>query len=111
MEGQPSKYQRNFNSVRCRICEGFDYDTAEHILFTCEALEPYRNNLWDNVLSKMTEPLKQGIMNMIIEDKVKFILSCCGECYIDEWTDVYKSIADFVYKMYVHRALLYDNMN
>ena len=109
--GQPIKYQRNFGHTRCGICEYFDYESIEHILFTCITLEPYRTTLWENVLSKMTDPLKMSIIRMTNRDKVKFILSCYSESYVDEWKALYRATADFVYKMYVYRAGLYDNAN
>ena len=110
MGAQPKKYQRNFGHSRCKICGDFESENIEHILFTCNALEPYRNILWDNILLKTTNPLKLDIMQMTIRERSTFLLSCLNESYTPEWKDLYKAIAHFIYKMYVHRALLYDNI-
>ena len=110
MGGQPCKYQRNFGHSRCKICESFEAETAEHILFKCNALEQYRSILWENVLLKLTEPLKESVMQMTHNERTVFLVSCLNESYINEWRDLYKAIANFIHKMYVHRALLYDNV-
>ena len=81
----------------------------DHILFKCDALEPYRVPLWENVLLKSTEPLRQDMIRMPNRERAVFLLSCLNESYISEWRELYKAIADFIYKMYVKRAVLYDN--
>ena len=111
MGGQPSKYQRNFDCITCKMCAGFFYESPMHILFECEALKHYRSTLWHVILSEMTDPLKQSINCMSCTEKVKFLLSCCNESYTKEWKNLYKAIADFVHKMYVYRAALYDAMS
>ena len=62
MGGQPTKLQRNFGRTHCNICSIYEADTAEHILFNCESLDECRDMLWDNVMSKCTDTLKNKIL-------------------------------------------------
>ena len=109
MGGQPSNYQRNFVNHLCQLCSSRSSDSPDHILFACEALAPQRHTLWESVILEMPVPMRNTVIEMTNLEKVKFILSCCNECYVDEWRNLYKAIANFVYKIYVKRSHLYDN--
>ena len=110
MGGQPSKYQRNFNSSMCKICNSHASETVEHILFEYKALETYRNKLWDDFASNLLDPMKHMILEMPHRDRAVFLLSCLNESYVREWRYLYGSLADYIYKLYVHRALKYDEL-
>ena len=108
MGTQPVNYQRNFGNSNCKLCGNFDIETVEHILFKCTALAIYRESLWENILSKLPDALKQSVLNMLYKQRTIFFLSCMSNSYIHEWREIYKAIANFIYMMYIHRALLYD---
>ena len=109
MGTQPVNYQRNFDRSDCKLCGSFELETVEHILFKCNALDVYRGSLWENILSRLPEPLKQSVMLMSYRERTIFFISCMHNSYTQEWREIYKAIANFIYMMYVYRAMLYDN--
>lgn len=91
----------NTNSL-CHKCDENVPDTIEHMLFDCVALEDTRKTLWEQVIcSCPSSILAEQILSMPLCERATFMLSCLGNGYIEEWTDLYTCIVNFIYRLYV----------
>ena len=108
MGGQPKYFQRNFERVNCQLCSISVCDTPTHILMECPALEETRVGLWRNLMEKMPANMTSCLSEMLPHECIRYLLSCLNNTYSEEWHDVYKETASFVYRIYQKRASMYD---
>ena len=96
-----ARFQNNYD-VCCQYCDMMTPQTVAHLLFQCtnEQIEACRARCLEKLVNSMPNGLKTDFLNMEDSSKVILILSGMHIPYINEWEDVYESMADFIYKMY-----------
>ena len=83
----------------CSLCDMFQKNSIEHILFECISGREVRERCWGEVVMELNR--------MDVEKKCKFILNGFMCKYTDEWHLLYHSVAKFIYITYSHyNALL-----
>ena len=86
-------------------------DGPVHILFECKSFINIRSNLWDSVLNSMPASMAYCVNLQNNDEKLDFIISGMKcETYVEEWSNIYYHIANFIYCMYKERAQQYDNL-
>ena len=70
--------------------------TADHILFTCDALSAKREHLWTNFLLMCPTQLAREIETMPITIRTNFMLNAMNNSYVSEWMDCYTALAEFI---------------
>ena len=75
-------------------------DSVEHKMFKCEAVNNERIKYWNKIIAVCPVQLKNEIEKMTLKDSSVFILNGLGNCYIQEWNDVYCAIAMFVHNIF-----------
>ena len=105
--GQPSRYQHNFDREPCALCDGC-YDSATHILFDCQKLEPLRYELWQKLILSMPHRLAMECNCMSNVDKLVIMLGGYGNNYIHEWREMYINTANYIHELYRRRSRLYE---
>ena len=107
--GQPRGIQRNIDHKICKICYLRAAEDPAHILFKCPALAAKRETTWHRVLASMPLGMSRSLAEMPLQSMTEFILTGMkSESYIEEWDEIYLTIANFVFSMYNHRKDLYD---
>lgn len=104
---EPRGLQYNFKCNRCLICDDHTQSSPTHVLFMCRTLSDIRDAKWDTVINTMPIAMQREIFLMSSDERTNFITSCLGNCFIPEWQAIYKSIADFIWSLYVKRDKLY----
>ena len=105
---QPRQFQ-NFTKI-CKLCPARIKDSAEHILFGCEALAKTHYKYMERVLSSMPPPMRRHFEDMLITEKTMFIVSGLNVKYTDEWSHLYSNIVKFVHNIYEERHDRYKNI-
>ena len=106
---QPNGYGVNFGqSQRCQLCESFDIETIQHVVFECDGLEAIRGpnmmRLWD----AMPNAMRLSYHDLTNTEKLVFLISGLGcDRYEHQWRDIYASISKLILELYRHRAFLY----
>ena len=107
MGSEPIKLRCNFDSEYCGLCRSRTIESVVHILFGCPELGAERFQLLDSIINSMPFAMKDSFYNMIVEEKLIFLLSAMHCKYTKEWDNLYKSIVIFVDKMYYVRNVKY----
>ena len=107
MGSEPIKLHCNYDSKYCGLCQSRTIESVVHILFGCPALGAERYNLLDNISKSMPSAMRDSFYNMIVEDKLIFLLSAMHCKYTKEWANLYRNIVIFVDKMYNLRCARY----
>ena len=79
-----------------------------HILFGCPELGIVRFPLLENIRKSMPTAMCEHFDNLLVEDRLIFLLSAMHCSYTREWTNVYRDIVIFVDKMYQSRYKKYE---
>ena len=106
---QPKGMQHHFENRHCGLCNG-EIETAEHVLFNCEILDPVRNDYWERVVNSMPIAYRYEVERRTGNEKIFLLLSPLGNTYTKEWGQIYCNIAMFVHAVYEHRHVLYGSM-
>ena len=77
------------------------------ILFGCPELGATRYCLPNNITEAMPDGMRDSFSEMIVENKLIFLLSAMHCCYTKDWGNLYRSIVIFVDKMYSERSAKY----
>ena len=97
----------NISSPLCNLCNMYEAESVEHMLFKCPRIEAVRRILWENVIqSTPTHAMRDHIETLQVKDKCVFLLSGLCNTYVIEWNEVYRSIATFVSGIYSYRLSL-----
>ena len=104
---QPKPFQCNFDEYLCFMCTDFARDSAEHILFECDALSDLRNIYLCKMRFVMPYAMKRDFNNMNNRKKLYFMLSGLESEFCTEWICIYRAIAVFVHEMYRRRKRIY----
>lgn len=72
----------------------------KHILFRCSKLGQLREITWGLVLQSMPIPMAEHVKRLNDAAKVTFLLSGFRVNFTPEWSDVYASVANFIFIMY-----------
>ena len=107
MGSEPIKLHCNFDSKYCGLCQSRTIESVLHILFGCKDLGAVRFSLLNSITESMPDAMRYSFRNMIVEDKVIFLLSAMHSKYTKEWSNLYKNIVIFVHKMYTERSVKY----
>lgn len=91
------------NTARCCICDSYEQETLEHTLYTCDALRQVRDLKWDAVLDAMPAGMRHSVIHMNANCKTYYVISGCHSTYIEEWQDIYETMARFVWAVYYTR--------
>ena len=111
MGGQPIKLGCNFDSAYCKICRSRNVESVLHIMFGCPELGIERFASLEKVRNSMLPAMRESFDNMIVEDKLIFLLSAMNSSYTAAWSDLYRDIVNFVDKMYQTRFSKYKTIN
>ncbi len=99
-------HKRNFSNL-CHNCDMFERETTHHVLFKCKALSAIRLQMWTQVLNNCPKgELENELCRMSDEKRTAFITSGLCDTYIQEWSLVYKAIADFINVLFKEKAKL-----
>ena len=104
MGGQPKGLQCNFDNVLCQLCTDRVGDNSYHILFDCTALCEDRNAVLLSLNQSMPAAMLQCYSRLSKYEKMKFLLSGMP----NEFAQVMKCIANYVFVLYQKRKELYD---
>ena len=88
----------------CEACDGRNVEDAKHILFECTGNARERIALWQTILDCCPDQLSRELMQMSIHDRVVFLLSGLGNCFIPEWSVIYNAIVKFIHSLYYGRC-------
>ena len=108
MGGQPKGLQRNFNSKKCKLCQGYDSEDLEHILLKCPRLSEIRTAVTTNLLDSMPPAMTLEFESFNNRERLKYLFSGFGGQLISEWLPLYSATVEFVYQVYRERASAYD---
>ena len=108
MGSEPIKLHCNFKSKLCGLCGSISIESVLHILFGCPELGIVRFPLLENIRKSMPTAMCEHFDNLIVEDRLIFLLSAMHCSYTREWTNVYRDIVIFVDKMYQSRYKKYE---
>ena len=89
-------------SPLCINCTDRHIESVEHVLFQCTYFEYIRKPLWAKILRCCSVTLRTEIINMNTNERTIFFLSGM-RTYVPEWDDVYTSILNYCYSIYVAR--------
>ena len=98
--GQFRHVGTSVRSRHCQLCDTWEADDVPHLLFKCNQFSGQRNQLWDNVLNSMPEPMSHHVLNLNVNDKARFLLSGFNVSFTREWLDVYGAVAIFASSLY-----------
>ena len=107
MGGQPKGMLCNMNSKLCKLCSYRARDDVTHLLFECEGLKTIQDTGWATVILLMTEGMRCDMERLTYKEKSTLILSCYGNTFIPDWTDLYAATLNFVHLIYQKRADMY----
>ena len=88
------------SSPKCILCADNVIESVDHMLFKCEALNCYRDDLWKEVLESAPEAMKYEFHRMTDKEKCIFIFSGFRCKFVTEWRDLYISVMKFCTNMY-----------
>ena len=101
---EPRGMQCNYDSKFCKLCECRQNDTLEHILFWCSSLADIRETRYMKLLQCMPLGMRASYDEMIVNDKIVFLLSGMQA----EFECVMTGIVEFIYEMYRERKRIYS---
>ena len=109
---QPKGMQHNIDGLTCLLCNTGERDTPCHVLLVCKCptLRNARDVYWKAITDEMPLAMRNSVEQYASPQRSKFILSCMGGAYIQEWNGIYRHIALFVTKLYQERDALYRAM-
>ena len=107
MGSEPIKLHGNFDSKYCRLCCSRTIESVMNILFGCPQLGATRYCLPNNITEAMPDGMRDSFSEMIVENKLIFLLAAMHCCYTKDWGNLYRSIVIFVDKMYSERSAKY----
>ena len=86
----------------CPLCTYMVRADVPHILFkcTCQSLCDKRAELRSSIIQLCPPRLLHELDKMNVVTKTIFVLSGLGSSYIQEWSPLYKVLADFVFTIY-----------
>ena len=97
------KFSNVSKSIICMFCTTNSKETAQHVLFECQAYRDIRCKFWRRMEDTCPIALQHCMKEMSPEEKTLLILNCLGNSYVAEWTDVYVNILKFVAEIYSAR--------
>ena len=97
------------NTHLCNMCDRNEYDTLEHMLFSCPTLEDQRCLLWHDVEKYIPRGLLYELNRLNTKDKTVLLLSGFNSGYIHEWDDLYVSTLMFIFKLLQIRYKCYHD--
>ena len=106
LNSRQSKYNKKQNerhSALC-ICDQYEVESVEHMLFKCTSKTSIRELLWESVLEECPSNIfKDQLTAMAPREKTSFILGGLNDGYVVEWDSLYCSIANFTHGVYTER--------
>ena len=96
------RYNNYAENPYCDMCEGRCIEDVDHVLFQCAGNEQLRCRLWAEVQAVCPPNLYRDLMDMTITNRSAFLLCGLGK-FTPEWTDLYSSIANYIYSLYIER--------
>ena len=106
---QPKGMQANFSNL-CRMCDERRYESPEHVLMRCPRLSAQRLIFIHRIKAHMPPAMADCYEGMTISEKIQFFLSGFNSSFIEEWSPLYSSVAEFVWGMYKCRYELYNEV-
>ena len=99
------KYKDNdITSPLCSLCDMYESESADHMLFRCSRLQGKRDILWNDVLWHCpTQALLDYISKSRHQELCVFLLTCLHNTFVVEWSEFYRAICMFVSGMYEYR--------
>ena len=89
----------------CQMCDLYENETVEHLLFRCKKYDELRVTLWNEVLYHCpSESMYEYLTNMPRGKVTCLLLTGLNSTYTHEWSDFFTAILQFVYKMYITRT-------
>ena len=100
MGSQPVGKLCNFKSKLCRLCKARKIESPLHVLYGCTELGIVRYRLHVTVMNAMPNTMREHYSNMIVEQKMSFLLSAMNVEFTSEWINTYRCISMSVNEMY-----------
>ena len=97
-----NKERHNHSHNKC--CDLIINFNIHHVLFECSSMDNIRNVYWKNVENVMPTAMLKCFNKMSNSEKCNFILSGFKSQFIPEWTNLYISMCEFIYKVYTKYA-------
>ena len=98
-----NKERHNHSHNKC--CDLIINFNIHHVLFECSSMDNIRNVYWKNVENVMPTAMLKCFNKMSNSEKCNFILSGFKSQFIPEWTNLYISMCEFIYKVYTKYAI------
>ena len=92
--------QKECPDPNCDKNDGYLIEDVKHIMFRCPADKAIHRELLVQLHYVCPPALYKEIVNMGIEDKTVFFLSAMGNSFVQEWSDVYSVLLDFICEIY-----------
>lgn len=100
------RFMNEEKSNLCNLCNLYESETIEHFLFWCPANKNIRAQYEKIILESMPLAMKTEYLALEHKDKVIFLLSGLKGSFVQEWTDIYVNILNYVNSVYKHRRSL-----
>lgn len=92
------------NTSLCQLCDSYQTETLNHMLFVCDGLSETRSELLTKLVDAMPQPMACAFRQMQIAEKTAYILNGMNSDHlILEWAKVYTQILVFTTNMYKKR--------
>ena len=90
----------------CQLCDSFQQETVEHLLFQCSAHEELRSTWWREVEAVAPPVLLGELSRMGARERTVFILSGLRSGFIPEWEETYTALLNYAINLYLHRTAI-----
>ena len=104
------QFNLKYNVSVCILCDKYEKNDIEHLLFECTRFDTKRRILWTEVLNVLPKSMACFVNRCSSREKVIFFFSCLNHSLVLEWMDVYRHFSQFVYQMYSDREKLMRNL-
>ena len=95
-----SKYTGGSENSRCRKCIDVVSENIKHVLFECPGNQEYRESEWKKVKDALLPNLFQSIECLAPSERTSFILNAFNCDYIQEWSQNYEVILNYIVNIY-----------
>ena len=96
-----------YGTERCHICQDYDRNSVEHIMFTCSSLHNTRVDKWRNVIRDCPPQMINEFNCMTEHQRWYFMLNCFNCDFVPEWVELYASVSTYIscmFKEYWHKS-------
>ena len=93
----------------CQLCDSLMSENAHHLLFECSFFQVTRTKLWCYVKDEMPTAMKHDVEQISAKRRTEYLLSGLHCDYVQEWSNIYRAIAEFCYTMYRTRRDIQDS--